>query len=141
MEERVNAAVELFDQGFVCSQAVFAAFSDLYGLGESTALKIANGFGGRIARNQEVCGAVSGAVMAIGLKDGKISPEDSKAHENTYQAVNSFMQKFKEKNKTIICGELLGCDMAAARERGLFHTACRKYVRDAAEIVSEILEL
>ena len=71
MSERVVCAEEMFRSGYVCSQAVFATFSEMLGLDKETALKIANGFGGGIARKQEICGAVSGAIMAIGLKYGK----------------------------------------------------------------------
>lgn len=140
MNNRVNDAVELFEEGFVCSQAVFAAFSDKYGVDKNTALKIGNGFGGGIARKQEVCGAVTGAIMLIGLKDGKVDPKDQAAHEKTYQNVDNFCQKFTQKNNSIICSEILGCDMSTAKERGLFGTLCKKCVNDAAEIVSEILE-
>ncbi|MDF2539406.1 MAG: hypothetical protein K0S76_2427 [Herbinix sp.] len=139
MKERVNHAIELFDQGFACSQSVLGAFCDQYGLDQNTALKIANGFGGGIARKQEVCGAVSGAVMTIGLQYGKKDASDSESHERTYQAVQCFCDEFTKRNNSILCSELLGCDMPTARERGLFHTSCRMYVQDAAEIVEELL--
>jgi len=140
MENRVNDAVKLFEEGFACSQAVFAAFSDRYGVDKNTALKIASGFGGGIARKQEVSGAVSGAIMLIGCRDGKTDSNDQIAQKKTYENVESFCQKFVERNNSITCSKILGCDMPTAKERGLFGTLCTKCVRDAAEIVSEILE-
>lgn len=77
MSERVKCAEDMFNKGYVCSQAVFAAFSDMFGLDKEMALRIGNGFGGGIARKQEICGAVSGAIMVIGLKHGKVEADDS----------------------------------------------------------------
>lgn len=121
-------------------RVVFASYSDLLGLDKETALKIGNGFGGGIARKQEVCGAVSGAVMVIGLKSGKIQPDDDVSHEKTYREVNDFCRQFIERNKSINCREILGCDLATAKERGLFSTTCVKCVRDSAEIIEKLLD-
>ena len=129
----------MFDQGFICSQSVLAAYCDLYGLEKDLALRIANGFGAGIARKQEVCGAVTGAVMLIGLKYGKIEPDDSDAHEKTYKMVDCFCNKFLERNNSINCHELLGCDLPTAKQKGLFSTLCTKYVKDSAEIIEELI--
>ena len=139
MTNRIDDAVKMFDEGFVCSQAVFAAFADENGLEKKFALKIANAFGGGISRNQEICGAVSGAIMLISLKHGKTESGDSASHEKTYELVNQFIDKFTEKNGSINCFDLLKCKLPEAREKGLFSTLCRNYVRDAAEIADELL--
>lgn len=139
MGERVVCAEEMFKNGYVCSQAVFAAFSEMLGLDKEVALRIGNGFGGGIARKQEVCGAVSGAIMAIGLRYGKIQADDNISHEKTYAKVDDLCSKFIDRNKSINCHEILGCDIPTAKERGLFSTVCLKCVRDAAEIVEELL--
>ncbi|MCX7923100.1 MAG: C-GCAxxG-C-C family protein [Clostridia bacterium] len=139
MSERVIYAEEMFKKGYMCSQAVFAAFSEIFGLEKDIALKIGNGFGGGIARKQEVCGAVSGAVMLIGLKYGKVLAEDNEAHEKTYSTIECFCEKFTERNKSINCYEILGCNLSTAKERELFSTVCLKCIRDAAEIVEDLL--
>ena len=139
MANRIDNAVEMFEEGFICSQAVFAAFADEHGLEKKLALKIANAFGGGIARNQEICGAVSGAIMLISLKHGKTESSDSVSHERTYELVNRFISKFTEKNGSINCFYLLKCKLPEAREKGLFSSLCRNYVRDAAEIVDGLL--
>ncbi len=139
MSERIARAEEMFKEGFVCSQAVFAAFSEMLGLDKEMALKIGNGFGGGIARKQEVCGAVSGAIMAIGLKHGKTYAGDNISHEKTYAMIDSFCSEFIERNKSINCHDILGCDLTEAKEKGLFPTVCLKCVRDAAEIVESII--
>lgn len=139
MSQKSSEAMLLFQDGYVCSQAVLGAFSEQYGLDRNLAFKLANGFGGGIARKQEICGAVSGAIMLIGLKYGKANAEDSAAHEKTYEKVLAFRSQFVERNGSINCHELLGCDMATAREKGLFASLCKKFVADAAEIAEEIL--
>lgn len=139
MANHSDDAVNLFEEGFICSQAVFAAFADDFGLDKNLALKIANGFGGGIARNQHVCGAVSGAIMLIGLKYGKTESADSPSHEKTYETVNRFIDKFTKKNGAINCFDLLGCKLPEAREKGLFASLCSNYVRDAAVILEDFL--
>lgn len=141
MSARVNDAEELFKEGFVCSQAVFAAFSDMFGVDKNNALRLASGFGAGIARKQEVCGAVSGAIMLIGMKYGKTSGKDLEAHEKTYEVVDCFCSKFIERNKSINCYELLGCDISTANANGLIKKLCPKYVKDSAEIISELLKV
>ena len=140
MSNRVNDAIGMFKEGFVCSQAVLAAYCDMYGLEKDFALRIGNGFGGGIARKQEICGAVSGAIMLIGLKYGKIESDDSAAHEKTYKMIDCFCKKFIERNNSLNCYELLGCNLSIANEKGLFATLCKKYVSDSAELIEELLE-
>lgn len=139
MSESVKSAVSLFSEGFICSQAVFAAFSERLGLEKEMALKIGNGFGGGVARRQSICGAVSGAIMVIGLKYGKTESNDHVSHEKTYSMVDSFCEEFIKRNSSIKCNEILGCNLSAARANGLFSTVCQKCVKDAAELVEELL--
>ncbi|KNY30336.1 C-GCAxxG-C-C family protein [Pseudobacteroides cellulosolvens] len=139
MVSKAQEAVDMFNEGFICSQAVLAALSDRLGLEKDLALKIANGFGGGIARKQLICGAVSGAIMLIGLKYGKTSAQDSISHERTYSIIDKFCDEFEKRNKSIICKDILGCDMAKAREQGLFSTTCSKCVKDAVDIVENLL--
>ena len=94
----------------------------------------------------ETCGAVTGAFMVIGLKHGRTVVEDREAHKKTNSLINAFVHGFKSRNGSIVCRELLGCDVStpeglnSAREKKLFTIVCPKYVRDAAEIVEQILE-
>lgn len=142
---RVELASSCFSEGFVCSQALLSTYSEQFGLDREIALKVADGFGGGMGRMGGACGAVTGAFMVIGLKHGRIIVEDRKAHEKTNSLVNEFVRRFKSRNGSIVCGELLGYDIStpeglnSAREKKLFTTVCPKYVRDAAEIVEQIL--
>ena len=143
--KRVDGAVSCFKSGFSCSQAVFSAYAGQLGLEESMALKIAGTFGGGMAGMGETCGAVTGAFMVIGLKYGKAKPEDEEAKRKAYALVKEFVKKFKDKNSSIVCRELLGCDISTPegvkvfKEKGMISTTCCKLVKDAAEILEEIL--
>lgn len=145
MSTKADHAVALFKEGFSCSQAVFAAFCGDFGLDRTTALKLAQPFGGGMAHLGEACGAVTGAFLAIGLKHGRTKADDLAARDKTYAVMRQFADRFKALHCSIQCRCLLGLDlgteegMALAREKNLFLTLCVKYVQHAAEIVDEIL--
>ncbi|NVO21568.1 MAG: C_GCAxxG_C_C family protein [Bacteroidetes bacterium] len=142
--EKVDKAVQYFTEGFNCSQAVFTAIVENSGIEKESALKIAAGFGGGIARMQKTCGAVTGAVMALGYLNGNTSPSDDEKKEKVYEQVQVFVKHFTEKHGTIKCSELLGCSLQTAEDRQkakelkLFETVCRKCVADAVNILEEI---
>ena len=142
---KADDAVECFDKGFNCSQSVFTAYSGDFGMDEEQALRLSCAFGAGMGRMCETCGAVTGAFMVLGLKYGKIKAEDEPAKEKTYAKVQEFATAFKARNGTIVCKELLGCDMGTpegmkfAKEHKLHSTRCPKYVRDAAEILDLLL--
>jgi len=73
---RTETACESISKGITCSAAVFSAFSSEMGLDVKTARKIACGFGGGVSKTGNICGAVSGAIMVIGLNYGKEVPGD-----------------------------------------------------------------
>jgi len=139
--DRVKKTVSCFQEGFSCSQAILSTYGQELGMDRATALKVSTPFGGGMARMGEVCGAVTGAFMAIGLAYAV----DKGSKEKTYEAVNKFVEKFKSRNGSISCRELLGYNigtpdgMKAVKEKGLITTLCPKLVSDAAEILEEIL--
>jgi C_GCAxxG_C_C family probable redox protein len=138
-------AVAGYKSRFTCSAAVFSAFSDELGLDPDTAKKIACGFGAGISRTGNMCGAVSGALMVIGLKYGKTEANDDAATEKTRALVRKFIQEFTEENGSVNCTALLGHDLSdpeafsVARDSGLFLTKCPALVRDSADILEKIL--
>lgn len=144
MNSKIQNAVEKFEKGFNCSQAVLSSFSEQFGLDCNTALRIATGFGGGMKMG-ETCGAVTGAFMVLGLKYGNATPEDKETKEKTYEMVIEFTNRFKARNGSVICRELLGCDISTpegskvAVEKGLFSSVCPRLVQDAAEILEEML--
>ncbi|MDO7788089.1 C-GCAxxG-C-C family protein [Desulforamulus aquiferis] len=142
---KVEKAVSCFEQGFLCSQAVLSTFSTDLGLDKETALKVSGAFGGGMARMGEVCGAVTGAYMVIGLKYSSTRAEDSGFREKTYQLVKLFNDDFSSRNGSIKCKELLGCDISTseglqrARDQKLFSSVCPNLIRDAANLLEKIL--
>jgi C_GCAxxG_C_C family probable redox protein len=144
MSTKAEQAVSLYKQGYNCSQAILAAYAEPSDLGRKTALKIACGFGGGM-RMAETCGAVTGAFMVIGLKYGATDAEDKNAKEKTYELVREFAEKFNSRNSSVICKELLGCDISTregakiAKENNLSASLCPKMIRDAAEIIEEMM--
>ena len=144
---RVDSAVSYFEEGGTsvnCSQAVLAAYSDQFDLGRDKAFSIAAGFGGGM-RMARACGAVTGAFMVLGLKYGNATAEDKAAKAETYEKVVEYTNRFKIRNGSVLCKELLASDisrpegMKKAQEDGLFDSICPKMVRDASEILEEML--
>lgn len=138
-------AVSCFKEGFLCSQALLSTYGAELGLDRETALRISAAFGGGMARLGEVCGSVSGAFLILSLKYGHIRADDSQAKEETYNKVREFAHQFKSRHGSIVCRDLLGCDIGTpvglklAKEKNLFSTVCPGFVRDAAEIIEQVL--
>ncbi len=106
-EGRIQRAVELFMQGYGCCQSVLCAFSDLYGLDEEMALRIAAGFGGGVGRMRMMCGTCSALVILAGLERGQTRGEDREGKAACYQLVRELLETFRQRNGSIICAELL----------------------------------
>ena len=138
-------ALASFNRGITCSSAVFSAFSEELGLDDKKAKKIGCGFGAGISRTGNICGAVFGAIMVIGLKHGKVKQGDDGATEKTRALTRQFILEFTKKNGSVNCTELLGYNLSnqdeydAAAKQKLFRTKCPEYVRDAADILERIL--
>jgi C_GCAxxG_C_C family probable redox protein len=143
MATPAEIADTLFNQSFNCSQSVFTAFSAQLGLDRETALKLASPFGGGVARRGEVCGAVSGALLALGLARGAVSPSGK---DGIYRLSQEFMRLFEERHNSVLCRDLIGCDIStpagyqSAAEKRVFTTICPLLVQDAVEIVQKLLD-
>ena len=109
IEQRVERAKTLFRQGFNCSQSVFAACADLYGIKDETlALRLSASFGGGIGRMRQTCGAACGMFMLAGLENGSAIEGDAEGKKRNYALVQELANKFKAENGSLICSELLG---------------------------------
>jgi len=145
MSTKPDQAVETFVNGFNCAQAVFSTYAEEFGIDRTEALKISCGFGAGMGRRQEVCGAVSGAMMLIGCKHGKTIREDNTANDLTYQLVRDLSEKFSAIHGSTSCRELLGCNLLTPegqqffKENNFRDLKCALYVHDAAELAEEML--
>lgn len=109
IQERVDKAVALFKQGFNCSQAVFAAGADLYGISDqSLALRLSASFGGGIGRMRQTCGAACGMFLLAGLQNGSATVGDAEGKKQNYALVQELAAQFQAENGSMICAELLG---------------------------------
>lgn len=141
----IDSAVNYFNNKFHCSQAVFAAFAPELGLPEEQALKIGAGFGSGMCKG-EVCGAVTGALMALGLKYGHSDSADIERKVNTSRLTVLLLERFKQENGSYLCKDLLGLDLSVkediekAKASGVFTSFCPKMVESAARILDEIFK-
>ena len=141
---QIDDAVALFAEGFNCAQAVLTAFGPAMGIERDACLRIAAGFGGGMGRSSEACGAVTGALMVIGLRYGSPMAGDREAKDRTYGMVREFIARFRARNGSINCTGLLGVDLGtpegfqAAMARKIHTDVCPKFVRDAAEMLDEL---
>jgi C_GCAxxG_C_C family probable redox protein len=145
--DRVKKAREyMAERKSNCSQSVFRVFSADLGLDENQALRISQGFGGGMGHTGNVCGAVTGAYMALGLANPATKENPRQSVEKTYSLVSEFERTFKKMHGSVNCSELLGYDLtkpekvAEAREKGVFTTKCPNFVADAVKIVDDLLK-
>ncbi len=124
---------------------MLGSFAERYELSRDHATRLACAFGGGIARSGHVCGAVSGALMVIGLAHGTTAAQDMAGREKTYAVTKELCGRFRERYGSIVCRELLGVDIGTPEGResavneGLFRTRCPAFVRDAAALVVQLL--
>ena len=144
MNNNIDKAIKLFGSGYNCSQSVFAAYSEKLGVDEKMSKSISAGFGAGFGRLQKTCGAVSGAIMAIGVKchdDNDVAG----SKEIVYRKTREFISDFEQINKTAECLKLLDVDinteagMNYAKANNIFKVKCEKYVKDACQILENYL--
>jgi C_GCAxxG_C_C family probable redox protein len=146
MADRVEIAVQRFLEGFNCTQAVLSAFANEFDLPPKPALRIAASFGGGIARTGETCGAVTGALMVLGLRFGTTIASDTEAKDRMYGLAQEFLAQFKSRHGAVLCRDLLGCDVSTpqglqmAKDKGLFTDRCPRLVADAVQLAGEMLK-
>ena len=146
--ERIEKAVELFKEGFNCSQSVVAAFADKYGFTREQALRMSASFGGGIGRMRETCGAACGLFMLAGLETGSTEGADSKGKAANYALVQELAEEFKQRNGALKCADLLGLSnnepiVSIPEQRTNQYYAkrpCVKMVEEAARIWVEYFQ-
>ena len=143
MSDKEDKARALFADGYNCAQAVIGAFCEENGLDTRTALKLANGFGGGV-RCGEICGAVSGAIMTIGLECGFYKEKDFDQKNYCNGKTVEFLQKFREENGSILCRDLLGVDIHTPEDHlkpgvpELHKTICPEKIASSVRILESM---
>ena len=135
--DRAEKAEMLFMSGLNCAQSVFCAFADEFGMDVATAQRVSCGLGGGVGRMREVCGAVTGATLVIGMRHG---PDKA----NVYPVVQEFCRRFREECGSIVCRELLegtGATQGGAAEprTDAYYRKrpCVELVKTAARLLAE----
>lgn len=134
-----------FAAGYNCAQSVVLALAGRYGLDPQTAVRLATGFGVGMARG-ETCGAVSGAIMVLGLAGGGGGPDGAAAKAATYARVKEFYGRFIDRHGSCLCRALLGLDpstpdgLEQARREKRFAAVCSGLVADAAALAEALVE-
>ena len=136
-------AVKYFNSGFNCAESVLLALSEVLNITNDCIPRIATGFGGGM-RTGDICGAVSGAVMGLGLHYGRTTAEEKKKRNCTYAVVEEFVDQFRKIHGSIICRELLGVDVHTEEGRinykkGNLHQKCENYCKTAFQITQTLL--
>ncbi len=140
MKDYQTLAVSYFYQGYNCAQATALAFLEEMGCEKQDLVKLASSFGGGMGI-QEVCGALTGALMAIGMIKGYDDPQNKEAKTNHYELIRTISARFEKENGSIICRELL--EDLERNPRPTTQTPpkkCEYFVRYAASIVEDILQ-
>jgi C_GCAxxG_C_C family probable redox protein len=139
--------MQKFLAGYNCAQSVLHAFGPELGLEGETALKVATGLGAGMARRGEVCGAVTGGILVLGLKYGRGGQQDRSATEQTYEKTLELMSRFEERHGSCLCRVLLqGCDLRTSegqqhfKAHDLLHKTCAPCVQSVAETLTELLD-
>jgi C_GCAxxG_C_C family probable redox protein len=147
MKTKSEVAVEKFLSGYNCAQAVLYAYGPDLGLDAETALRVATGLGGGMGRRGEVCGAVTGGILALGLKYGHGERAEKSMAQHAYHKTQELMAAFEQVHGSCMCRTLLGgCDlrtpegMQRFKEQDLHHKICVGCVRTVGEILAGMLD-
>lgn len=146
MSEKSKKARDLFLEGYNCSQSVIGAFCEDFGIDFNTAMLLSSSFGGGMGGLREVCGALSGAFMVIGLKYGYADPKSTQEKAELYKKIKNIAEAFKEKYQTILCRELLAAQKLTVSSEPSLRTEkyykerpCAVFVETAAELLDALL--
>jgi C_GCAxxG_C_C family probable redox protein len=142
IDEKAEKARALFSSGCNCAQSVLATYAEELGLDSGLALRVASGFGAGMGRLEKTCGAVTGAIMTIGLKYGT---DTGPAKEKTYDLVQNFVKRFEETHGSSECASLLGCDLKTQEGRTLFkekdmhERVCMRCVENSVLMINPLI--
>ncbi|KAF0152495.1 MAG: CGCAxxGCC family protein [Ignavibacteria bacterium] len=138
--------IKLYKEEYNCSQAILAAYAEELGIDEQTAIRVSSSFGGGIARTGKTCGAITGALMVLGMKEWNSEVEKEEAKQHVYELSNKLMEEFRDRNKTLYCEELLGVSVstlegrAVVKANNLTVKVCHRVINDATEILDKIIQ-
>ncbi|MBK6965208.1 MAG: C_GCAxxG_C_C family protein [Bacteroidales bacterium] len=141
-----SEALKAFDSGFNCAQSMLHTYGKEFFREEASALKLASGFGAGVSYRGEMCGAVSGSLMVIGLHYGYSDLTMELQKDMNFLVAREFMTAFEQHNGSLVCNQLVKSEINTpeglefARQNGLFNKTCPGLIASAAEILESLLE-
>ena len=141
---RSENAVDLFLSGYNCAQSLVLSFADDLKYSKELAQKMAAGFGGGMGKQQETCGAVTGAIMVLGILKGEEVNNNDELKASAYGAVKELIRDFTAEFKTTQCRDLIGCDLntpegsAKFKDDKIMENVCAPCVKKAVEIIENL---
>jgi C_GCAxxG_C_C family probable redox protein len=145
MKDHVKEAQDLFESGFNCTQSVLLSFCEEFGLSKETASKMACPFGGGIGGHGKICGAITGAMMVIGLKYGSANSTDLDSKKISSEKAHFLLENFEEKHGSCDCNDLIGCRLYRLNPEELkvkrhhIHSTCPKFLETVIVFIEEEL--
>ncbi len=142
--ERSEQAKELFLTGYNCAQSVVLSFADDLKFSKELAQKMAAGFGGGMGKQQKTCGAITGAIMVLGLLKGEQVNNNDELKSEAYGSVTELIREFVAEYQTTDCKDLIGCDLNTPegsenfKEEHMMENICAGCVQKAVQIVEDI---
>lgn len=133
METKVEQTIERHQKGYNCAQAVFCTYCDKFGIKEEDAFKISEGFGLGMGATESTCGALTGLIMLIGLKNSGGLAASGTTKAQTYKIAKEYADKFKAQVSSTICKEIKGT------ESGKVLKSCPDCIKIAAALAEEYL--
>lgn len=146
-KETAKRAEQFAEKGFLCSEAVLLALSEAQNIKSEIIPRIATGFGAGISRHGEVCGALSGAVMGLGLRFGRSQVSETPQDTSPYQFGQTMVNLFASRFGHIRCRDILDLDISSDegvkkyREQNLWESKCRELIRIATELAFDLLQV
>lgn len=129
-------------EGFNCAESVLMTAASEWKIQSKIIPRIATGFGGGIGRQGYICGALSGGVIALGLKYGRDKADKTQARDKTYMLIRELFRQFKEEFGSISCYELIECDLSTLeglkKLKKVHSEKCGKFIARTAELVLEM---
>lgn len=148
MRDKVQGAVETYQTtGFNCAQSVLSEFAPELGMDRDTAMRIACGLGSGMGRSGNMCGAVTGGMLVLGLKYGMMDSQSQEDKEKTYEKVVQLLDRIKAIHGSDNCTDLMGVDIGTpeglqeAQEKELSDNICSKIVGDVTRVLEELLSV
>ena len=144
-ESTVRAAEGYAEEGYLCSEAVLIALAESMGIESKLIPRIATGFAAGVARTGNMCGALSGAVMGLGLRYGRDEPE-TEPDRRPYWYSRRLAETFEEAYDSVTCPGVLGLDIddpddyRRYTQEDMWATKCREVIKTAAGLAHDLLQ-